>query len=179
MSNNELIDLRLKVTEQIRQLGAPNELLAHLRQVADLSMRIAQTIVENGFLVELRDVLVGALLHDVGYLREKGIRHGIVGGEIAKELGYSERVARIIETHIVGGISKEIIIASGLDLPQRDYVPTSIEEKIVAFSDQLVHLRSKSGIFLKEDPSRDPQVILNIYQLYEDVLGYCFLSGEK
>ncbi|MCG7847935.1 MAG: HD domain-containing protein [ANME-2 cluster archaeon] len=136
-------------------------------------------IQQNEYKVSETDVFVGAALHDIGYIRINGIRHGIVGGEIALELGYSKRIARIIETHIVGGISKELIIASNLDLPIQDFLPIALEEKIVACADQLVHERCKSGIYLIEDPSKNEEIAMNIYKLYEDIFYLCFNSRKE
>src|SRR5256714_14046698 len=95
MSNSGIDSLRSKLTEQVRSLGASDELVSHLLRVGDVSIQLANIISINGHSIDMHDVLAGALLHDIGYVRSKGIRHGIVGAEIARELGYSERVARI------------------------------------------------------------------------------------
>ena len=42
----------------------------------------------------------------------------------------------IIERHIGAGIPKEEAV--GLGLPEKDYIPVTIEEKIVAHADNLV-----------------------------------------
>ena len=46
----------------------------------------------------------------------------------------SEQLARIAETHILGGISEEEAI--DMNLPPSEYLPESIEEKIVCLSDK-------------------------------------------
>jgi len=178
MNQTELEELRCRVISQLRELDVPNDSIRHLTVVADVAVRVADQIIRNGYLIEIQDVLVGALLHDVGYTREGGIRHGLAGAQIAKELGYSEKIARIVETHILGGIPKEMVATSNLNLPAHDFLPLSLEERIVAFADQLVHLRSRSKIFLIEDPSRDKDIAMNIYHLYEEVLEYCFLPPK-
>jgi uncharacterized protein (TIGR00295 family) len=176
MVENDIKVIRKEIGAYYKKLRLSQELIKHLRLVTEVSIKLCRAIQKNGYKVNETDVFVGAALHDIGYIRINGIRHGIVGGEIALELGYSERIARIIENHIVGGISKELIIASKLDLPIQDFMPIAIEEKIVACADQLVHERSKTGIFLVEDPSKNEEIAMNIYKLYEAIFYMYFNS---
>ena len=82
-------------------------------------------------------VNAGALLHDVGRSKTQGIRHGVVGAEILKDHGFSREIVRIAEVHIGAGISKEEAVLLGL--PEQDYLPITLEEKIVAHADNLIH----------------------------------------
>ena len=84
---------------------------------------------------------IGALLHDIGRFKyppgtKDAILHGVEGGKILRELGY-EIYARICERHIGVGITKEDILAQGLPLPLKDYVPETKEEIIIAYADNL------------------------------------------
>ncbi len=54
---------------------------------------------------------------------------------MAREHGYLEEVAKIIERHIGAGITVEE--AREMGLPPRDYVPSTPEEKIVSYADNL------------------------------------------
>ncbi|WP_407379855.1 TIGR00295 family protein [Methanobrevibacter sp.] len=96
----------------------------------------AQKIAENFPKADKELIKTGALLHDIGRSRTHGIRHAVVGCEIARGYGYPENVLNIIERHIGAGITKEE--SSTLDLFEKSYVPQSLEEKIVAHADNLI-----------------------------------------
>lgn len=81
-------------------------------------------------------VRAGALLHDIGRSRTHGIGHVAASVEIARSLGLPDPVLRIIQRHIGAGLLKEE--AKALGLPDGDYLPVTIEEKIVCHSDNLV-----------------------------------------
>ena len=81
-------------------------------------------------------VEAGALLHDIGRSKTHGIKHGVKGAKIAKKLGLSENIIKIIERHIGAGLPAEE--ARKLGLPNRDFIPETLEEKIVCHSDNLV-----------------------------------------
>ncbi len=80
-------------------------------------------------------VEVGALLHDLGRARTHGLDHGVVGGEMARELGLPEALVRVIERHIGAGIPADEAAAQGL--PSRDFIPVTLEERLVAYADKL------------------------------------------
>lgn len=82
-------------------------------------------------------VETGAILHDVGRSKTQGIYHAIAGAEILKERGFSPEIIKITERHIGAGIPKEEAILLGL--PPKDYLPETLEEKIVAHADNLIH----------------------------------------
>ena len=82
-------------------------------------------------------VEAGAILHDVGRSKTQGIYHAIAGAEILKEHGFSPELVKIIERHIGAGIPKDEAILLGL--PPKDYLPISLEEKIIAHADNLIH----------------------------------------
>ena len=54
----------------------------------------------------------------------------------SEKYGYSDDVLHIIERHIGAGITEEEAIKLGL--PEKSYVPVTLEEKIVAHADNLV-----------------------------------------
>ena len=68
--------------------------------------------------------------------KTKGISHAVVGARILEESGFSPEIVRITERHIGAGIPKEEAIALGL--PPKDYLPLTLEEKIVAHADNLI-----------------------------------------
>ena len=60
----------------------------------------------------------------------------IVGVEIASKYGCTTDVLNIIERHIGAGITAEEAVKLGL--PEKSYVPQTLEEKIVAHADNLI-----------------------------------------
>jgi len=118
------------------EAGCCRGVVEHCLQVMVIAMRLAEAFRERGFDVDLALVEAGALLHDLGRSRTHGIRHGVVGGELARGMGLPEALVRVIERHIGAGIPDEE--AEELGLPRGNYVPESLEEKIVSYADKLV-----------------------------------------
>ena len=86
--------------------------------------------------IDIDAIYLGGLLHDIGRAKTHGIGHAVAGSIIALENGLSDKVVNIIERHIGAGISREEAVALGL--PEKDYFPVTMEEKIVAHADNLV-----------------------------------------
>ncbi|MFX0139188.1 MAG: hypothetical protein ACFFDN_36435, partial [Candidatus Hodarchaeota archaeon] len=63
-----------------------------------------------------------------------GFKHALIGGKILRQRGFSDRLARICETHILGGLDKED--AKKFGLPEKDYLPITLEEKIICLADK-------------------------------------------
>ncbi|WP_457619655.1 TIGR00295 family protein [Methanopyrus sp.] len=116
----------------LERVGCPNHVIEHCKAVCHLAEEMAERCEED---VDLNLVRTGALLHDIGRARTHGIDHAVVGASIVRELGYPEEVVRIVERHIGAGIPEEE--AKKLGLPPKDYVPETLEEKIVAHADNL------------------------------------------
>jgi uncharacterized protein len=108
----------------------------HCLAVSDYAYELALAIKNNGYDVDVELVRLGGLLHDIGRSKTHGIEHGVVGAEILRDLGFDERLALIAERHIGAGITKEEAIELGL--PPKDYLPVTLEEKIVAHADNLI-----------------------------------------
>ena len=115
----------------LQKSGCSKEVIAHCQTVRTLAVKIAKKAGANVQLVE-----AGALLHDIGRARTHGIDHGVEGAKIAKELGLPKSLICIIERHIGAGIPKSE--AAELGLPPKDYMPITLEEKIVAHADNLL-----------------------------------------
>jgi uncharacterized protein len=119
----------------LRNEGASERLVEHCKTVSKVSEIIAKGIKSNGYNVDVGLVKIGGLLHDIGRTKVNTVFHGYIGGDILRNKGFEEKVARFCETHIGGGISPEE--AKKLNLPDRDYIPRTLEEKIVSFSDKI------------------------------------------
>lgn len=86
--------------------------------------------------VNIQLVIAGALLHDIGRASDNSIRHAIVGADMIKDMGYSSELVNIVKKHTGAGLDEED--AHNMGLPPGEYIPQTIEEKIVAHSDNLV-----------------------------------------
>jgi uncharacterized protein (TIGR00295 family) len=115
----------------LREAGCSDEVINHCKAVRKVAVRIAKKAHANIQLVE-----AGALLHDIGRSKTQDIFHGIEGAKIASQLGLPESIINIIERHLGAGIPKEEAIILGL--PPKDYMPITLEEKIVAHADNLI-----------------------------------------
>lgn len=82
-------------------------------------------------------VKAGAMLHDVGRSKTNGVKHAIVGANILRFNGVPPEIVKIVERHIGAGITKEE--AELIGLPAIDYLPITLEEKLVAHADNLIH----------------------------------------
>lgn len=119
-------------------------LLVHSRSVADKSLAIAahhpELKLDCAFLEE------AAMLHDIGIFKcdaagiqcfgtEPYICHGRIGAELLRSEGFP-RHARVCERHTGAGITKAQIIAQNLPLPQQDFLPETMEEKVICYADK-------------------------------------------
>ena len=119
-------------------------IMRHSRDVADRALAIAHRHPELGldrvFLEE------AAMLHDIGVFRtdapgiqcfgtEPYIRHGIIGAEIMRAEGFA-RHARVCERHTGTGITREAIRQLELPLPDRDFMPETLEEQVICYADK-------------------------------------------
>ena len=130
------VPTRVEALNLLLKANCPKSVIEHCRTVSKFAVRIAKVFKKKGFNVDVQLVEVGALLHDIGRSKTHKVDHGIIGGEIARTLGLPNSVVQIIERHVGGGISKEE--AENLGLPAKDYLPQTLEEKIVSYADKRV-----------------------------------------
>jgi uncharacterized protein len=128
--------LRKKALMALYAAGCPPNVIKHSLAVAELAMEISRAIERNGVRIDADLVEAGALLHDIGRARTHAIDHAIVGASMVRGMGFPEALARMVEVHVGAGIPADE--AEELGLPRRDYLPTTLEEKIVAYADKLV-----------------------------------------
>lgn len=114
-----------------------DSMLEHARVVHDASLFLAGLFPADAP-VDEKVIRLGAILHDVGRSwAERIVEHGVKSGEIIREAGFPEAVARIGETHLGVGITKTEAV--GLGLPERDFIPETTEERIVCYVDNLLY----------------------------------------
>lgn len=127
-----------KLVEELwNKYGLERSVRKHCEKVAEIAMKIAERAEERGVKVDKNAILLGALLHDIGRaLTHDPFQHFLKSAEILRREGVEEKVVRIAERHFSAGITAEE--AKKLGLPEKDYVPVTLEEKIVSFADNLV-----------------------------------------
>ncbi len=121
--------------------GCSQKVIAHARAVAEVVMEYIDDEAVDG-----TPAVCGALLHDIGRSVSHSLDHAMIGGDICRELGLPEEIARIVERHLGAGQTADEYLQLGL-LP-RDCMPVSLPEKIVAHADNLV--KGSSVIHIEE-----------------------------
>lgn len=131
--------------------------MTHSRQVADRALRIVDAHPEwtNGegcmvygvrCTVDREFIEEAAMLHDIGIIfcnapkiychgSHKYIEHGYLGAELLRSEGLPKH-ALVAERHTGTGITIEQIEREELPIPERDYCPQSLEEKIICYADK-------------------------------------------
>ena len=131
-----------KCIELLKENGCSRGVINHSKAVRDLAELIAEKSKADIKLVE-----VGALLHDIGRCKTHGVKHGVEGAKLAKKNNLPIRIVNIIERHVGAGIPKDEAVKLGL--PAKNYLPQTLEEKIVAHSDNLIE-KGKKQVIEKE-----------------------------
>jgi len=138
--------IRKEIITLLKNTGLPENIVNHVLAVEKLSLKTASLILNTNpeLKLDLELISKGALLHDIGRSVTHKITHAIEGKKLAEKFCKDKRVLDIIENHIGAGITKEE--AELLGLPPKDYVPLTLEEKIVANADNLLSGDKKTGI---------------------------------
>lgn len=144
--------MRIPSDEEIRALHerfAPTpEAFARVHTHCVIVARIAEGL--PGFNALVR---AGCLLHDLGVYRlsagESYVRHGILGHELLRELGFPDVLCRFCDHHTGVGISAADIVSQGLDLPPGDYLAETEQEALVMYADKF-HSKTTPPVFVSE-----------------------------
>lgn len=119
-----------------RKYKSNDRVVSHCLTVAGVSKTLVDSLAARGKSVDRQAVLAGALLHDIGRSRTQTVEHGYIGAKILEEEGVDAIVVEIVKRHVGAGISSEE--ATKLGFPKGDYLPRTLEEKLVCFSDKMV-----------------------------------------
>lgn len=118
--------------ELLLDAGCKRRVIIHCCTVEAVAKEIAGRIVGAD-----RDlVCAGALLHDIGRSVDHSIMHAYIGSQIVQAHGLPASIVNIVRKHTGAGLDAEDVEEMGL--PPADYMPSTIEEKIVAHADNLV-----------------------------------------
>lgn len=139
MNPYDLIDKYYGATPLLRHV-----LVVHSEQVRDLALQIVDRHPELH--ADREFVEQAAMLHDIGIFYcyapkiycfgpHHYIEHGYLGAELLRREGLP-RHARVAERHTGSGITIEQIIREELPLPEVNFCPETVEEKIVCYADK-------------------------------------------
>ncbi|MCM1163921.1 MAG: HD domain-containing protein [Muribaculaceae bacterium] len=124
--------------------------MKHCCAVAELALDVAK---RHSLPLDPNEIEAAAMLHDIGIFLtdapdlgchgiEPYIKHGILGADLLRREGYGETLARVAECHTGAGITAEEVARQNLPLPQRNYMPETMLERLVCYADKFY---SKSG----------------------------------
>ncbi|MFX0123729.1 MAG: HD domain-containing protein [Candidatus Hodarchaeota archaeon] len=130
-----LIPDYIKCIQLLVDYSTPPSVISHLILTTRTALNIARILKGQGRLIDCDLILAGALLHDIGRCKSHHLNHGIIGAQILREEDLAEELARIAEIHLFGGITK--YEARELGLPFQDYLPGTLEEKIITYADNI------------------------------------------
>jgi uncharacterized protein len=116
--------------------GSDRRIVEHCKTVARASVALTDALAARGRAIDAKAVLAGALLHDIGRSRTNEVDHGYVGARILEDEGVDRAVVEIVRRHVGAGISHEEAVKLGF--PEGDYIPRTLEERVVCFSDKMV-----------------------------------------
>ncbi len=153
----------------LKSLNCPDRLIDHSVAVCKKALKLS-----SNFDVDIELLKTGALFHDVGRCRTNGIDHAMVGAEMLKKFGFSDEISNIALRHIGAGIPEEE--AKLLGLPPNNYIPITLEEKIVAHADNLVHWNVEVNIDFtikkwNEKLGEKHPSITRIIELHKEICG--------
>jgi uncharacterized protein (TIGR00295 family) len=119
-----------------RKYRSTERIVAHCQACARISKLLSERAVQRGRPVDEEAVVAGALLHDIGRSQTQKVDHGYVGANILEKEGVDPVVVEIVRRHVGAGISSEEAVALGF--PPGDYIPRTLEQKIVGFADKML-----------------------------------------
>jgi uncharacterized protein len=156
--------------------GCSEQVICHCKAVRDVAMHI----VDHTMDVDKKLVESGALLHDIGRSQTHGINHAIVGGRIATKLGLSEKIVHIIERHIGAGLPPSV--AKSLGLPFKDFMPKTIEEKIVCHADNLIDDCNRQDIEIEVERAlleNHKEYAMQLVKLHKEISELIGMDANK
>ena len=139
MDYQQIIDKYYPEDNQLRYI-----FMTHSTLVTKRSVRICDLHTELS--LDRQFVIEAAMLHDIGIFKcdapgiycfgsEPYLIHGRIGAELLRAEGFPKH-ARVCERHTGAGITKEEIIKLNLPLPHEDFLPETMEEKVICYADK-------------------------------------------
>lgn len=135
--------------EEIHKRYAQNDhiyklVTEHCQIVAEIA---AWCVEKNNLKVDKELLQAGCLLHDIGtyaLFDAKGLdgnehnykQHAVFGAALVIEEGLDPSIADMIRTHVLMGLTKQEIIDQGFGMPQKDYLPQTLEARLLCYADR-------------------------------------------
>jgi uncharacterized protein len=147
------------------EIRALHERLAPSREAFELVhthcrivCEVAEQIIERRRpAVDMDLVRAGRLLHDIGVHRLFGpagepdhatyVRHGVLGLEILRDLGFPDVLCQFCSCHTGVGLSRDDVLRQNLPIPVDDYLAASGEEELVMYADKF-HSKATPPVFV-------------------------------
>jgi uncharacterized protein len=133
---NKWLPSREQALQLLKQNKCPPQIIAHCNAVTDYALDLAAQLEIKGQEVNIDLVEAGGVLHDLGRCKTNTVDHGVVGGQFAEQLGLPQEVVNVIKRHVGAGITDQEAQAMGW--PKDNYMPQTLEEKIVCYADKRI-----------------------------------------
>ncbi len=128
LTRQESIDL-------LSEYGRGEGWIKHCFAVAEATARVGHILAKKRS-VDGSFLWSAALLHDIGrYRTHDPLLHGVEGYKLLSMLGH-EKEAFVCASHILFGLNAAEAMQTGL--PNRDFIPRTMEEKLVPLVDYLI-----------------------------------------
>jgi uncharacterized protein len=112
------------------------EVIAHCQAVTSLALELSEKFKAKKHPIDVALIEAGALLHDLGRAKTHSVNHAIEGMQLAQAESLPDSIVCIIKRHIGAGITAEE--AEELNWPKDQYIPQTLEEKIVCYADKCI-----------------------------------------
>jgi uncharacterized protein len=127
--------------------------------------------------IDVEFLRTACLVHDIGrYETHDPILHGVAGYRLLTGLGYP-REAFVCASHILYGLSSSDAVQFGL--PRRDFIPSSLEERLVPLIDFLIEFDRPTTLAKRFDSLRERvenqfflEKLVSAERIAEDFMGY-------
>jgi len=169
---SETLPSREQALQLLRENQCSEKVINHCKAVTELALETANVLKERGLKIDFALVEIGALLHDIGRSKTHTVHHAVVGAEIARSAGLPDSVVSIIKRHVGGGITAGE--AEKLGWPKDVYVPITLEEKVVSYSDKLIENSKRAPIGITIDKLSEEmryEAAERVRKLYEEITG--------
>ncbi len=157
-----------------------NSLLKHSCLVTQKALEVVAKHPELN--ADANFIAEAAMLHDIGIFRTYApsihclgnmpyICHGYLGAELIRSEGF-DRHARVCERHTGVGLYADEIVKLKIPVPVADYIPETIEEKIICYADKF---------YSKAHPERVLTIdeIINHLHKYGENKEFVFREWDK
>jgi len=162
----------------LAQAHVPEDVVEHVKTVERLASYLGELARKNGYQADADLITAGSLLHDIGRAKTHGIEHAVLGARMLREMGIDDRVVNIVEVHVGAGLDTED--AARFSLPEKNYMPRTVEEKIVAHADNLISGSDWGGIgpALKRAKGHGRKEFERMQKLHREITEMCGVDPD-